>query len=351
MKKTEAYQILSDLIFKGFITVAATIGNKHMILKTVNDREFDMIKFRSGTDKGPEYITRFNTFFLAYSVFMVDGYNMLQDREENIRTLQEFFCKVPIKFYEKIISETSIIRDKSYDSLKFLEGYTYTDSARWKWKALNGAFPNSTVFTGIPGSSDLGINAHQENWVHINRMVDDFDSNSREFETAVLIASASNPKGAKQIRSRHDSNTQNVEDRRKKLAHEGYIDVDTWSPEGWAAPVDTAEELVAELERQISGVKDKHDVFMENYLKSMNDQAEAQSRQAEERLKKMSEEGNQALITGSQRALTTKEAKALFSSPSEKSHVISVLSDEQSTVEGKEKYMSKIGSKVLTGKK
>jgi hypothetical protein len=351
MKKTEAYQVLSDLIFRGFITVDATIDGRHMLLKTVNNKEFDMIKFRAGSDKGSNYIARFNTFFLAYSIFMMDGYNMLQNREDNIRTLQEFFYRMPHKFYEKMIDETSLIRNKSYDSLKFLEGFSYTDSSRWRWKTVGGASPNDTVITGISGTSELGINTHQENWVYINRAVDDFDSNNREFELAILVASASNPKGAKQIRGRHDGTIQNVNDRRKKLAQIGYIDYDAkWTTEGWAAPVDTAEELVAELERQMSGLKDRHDIFMENYLNSMKEQAEARARQAEERFKRISEGDEQGFITGSQRPLTPKEAKELFSQP-KKPQVVSVQSEEQVDIEGKERFISKIGSKVLTGKK
>ena len=36
--------------------------------------------------------------------------------------------------------------------------------------------------------------------------------------------------------------------------------------EGWSAPVDTVEDLVAELNRQMSGYKDKHDRYIENCI-------------------------------------------------------------------------------------
>ena len=39
-----------------------------------------------------------------------------------------------------------------------------------------------------------------------------------------------------------------------------------WLDQGWSLPVDTAEELVAELERQMQGYKDRHDKFIDAYL-------------------------------------------------------------------------------------
>jgi len=41
-----------------------------------------------------------------------------------------------------------------------------------------------------------------------------------------------------------------------------------WSPNGWSVPVNTAVELVAELERQLAGFTDKHDIFIEEFIKN-----------------------------------------------------------------------------------
>jgi len=349
MIKDDAYKILSDLIFRGFLTIDATLGDKKIIFKTVNDKEFDMICYHSGSASGEGYLRNFNTYFLAYSVFMIDGKNVIIDRNDNIEYLRKFFLSVPYKLYDRMLSEIAKIRDKTYDATKFLEGFTYTDSSRWLWKAMGNGYPCDSHVTGIPGTSLLGTNPHQDNWVYINRAIDNEEKYNQEFDMAVLIASAFNPKGAKQIRGRHDGSIQNAEDRRKKLARVGYIDTDKWSSEGWAAPVDTAEELVAELERQIAGVKDKHDVFMENYFKSMKENAELQAKQAEERLKKYREVGDTALITGSQRILTPKEAENLFKV--KRQYTINVESEDKANIESQERYISKVGSKVLTGKK
>jgi hypothetical protein len=349
MTKDSAYRILSDLIFRGFLTIDMMLGDKKVILKTVNNKEFDLIKYMAGSEKGTDYSVLFNTYFLAYSIFMIEGKNILVDRETSIPDFKKFFSNIPFKLYEKIISETAIIRNKAYDATKYLEGFTYTSSSRWAWKTLGKEYPCNSQVTGIPGTSSLGINSHQENWLYINRAMDNEEEYNKEFDFAILIASASNAKGAKQIRGRHDNSMQTAEDRRKKLAQVGYIDTDKWSPEGWSAPVDTAEELVAELERQMAGVKDKHDIFMENYLKSMKENAELQALQAEERLKKYREESDGIMFTGSQRILTPKETENLMKR--KKNNFIEVEDESSVDKASQDRFISKVGSKVLTGKR
>ena len=44
------------------------------------------------------------------------------------------------------------------------------------------------------------------------------------------------------------------------------LPIDSWSEENWSVPVDTTEELLAELDRQMAGLKDKHDRFIDAYM-------------------------------------------------------------------------------------
>ena len=164
----------------------------------------------------------------------------------------------------------------------------------------------------------------------------------------MLIASASNPKGTRSIRSQHDSSIKMIEDRRKKLAKEGFIDVKKWSEDGWAASVDTTEELVAELERQMTGVKDKHDLFMEKYLKQIKDVTEKKTQDAEESIKKYRENYDNVFIEGTQRELTKEETQELMKK--RQTTVQEVSSEEETSPEDKNKFYKKIGARVLTPK-
>jgi hypothetical protein len=39
-----------------------------------------------------------------------------------------------------------------------------------------------------------------------------------------------------------------------------------WSENGWAVSVDTAQELLEELDRQMTGLKDRHDRAIDQYM-------------------------------------------------------------------------------------
>ena len=238
----------------------------------------------------------------------------------------------------------------SYASLRYLEGFIYTTPSRNSWKSLNGLSPVSSNFTGIPGTDQLGMNIHQESWVMINRFLDTEETYNQEFNLALMIASSSNPKGARHIRNQHETQSRNTEDRRKKLAELGTLDDihRKWSSEGWAVPVDTAEELVAELERQVSGVKDQHDIFMDKYMKKMKDEAQKRIDDAEKRIKATLVDHDNVFIEQQQRALTPEETVQLMSKKVQT--IIKVPSEESANSEDKETFYKKIGTRVLTGR-
>ena len=347
MTVTEAYTALSDLVFKGFLTAELKIDGRSLILKTINEKEFDLIKLYAGNPDEKGYQIRFNAYFLVFSLLILDNQNILIDREKNIGELYNYLINIPEKLFGKIIEDLNALRMTAFDVTRYIEGFSYTDFSRNNWKIVKGGLPSSSEFTGIQGTSEIGLNIHQESWVLLNRFLDEEEVFNREFSFAILISSASNPKGIRPIRGRHDSAMKSSEDRRKKLARDGYIDTKRWSPEGWAAPVETAEELVAELERQMTGMKDKHDLFMDDYMKKMREEAERKTKEAEDRIKEYRLGKEDAFIEGSQRALTPEESRALFT---KKPSTLQVVYDEEVDPETKDRFMKKVGTKILTAK-
>lgn len=348
MTKKEAYQALSDLIYKGFLTMTLEMAGKLFVFKTINKKEYNLIKLYSGLSDNS---TQFNLNYLIFSLFMVEEENILQKREEKIKDFLKFFYNIPFILYSKIFEELLSLRSISEEASQFIEGFSYTDQSRKMWRLMQNNLPNSEKFTGIPGTSQIGLNGYQESWILINKMLDEEERYNYNFSLAILVASASNPKGAKNIRARHDASVQKNEGRRKKLAKEGYIKKFQWAPKRWAAPVDTAEELVAELMRQIEGKKDRHDLFIEEHMRKLREEAEEQTRQAEKKLeevrKKQIEEGIPA-ISGTQRAVTAEEIEKLTS---KKSNLVVVKSDEIADKEQEKRFYSKIGYKILTARK
>lgn len=347
MDRNEAYKFLSELVFKGFLVAEENIDGMRIVFKTINDREFDLIKLYAGDPEAHSYQLNFNIYLLVFSVLIIGSKNILKNRESNIEELYSYFLTLPSSLSKKILDDLNALRNSSYEVLKYLEGFSYTNASRIMWKGLNGNLPCSTEFSGIPGTSDLGMNIYQESWVQINKALDYEDDYNRDFSLSLMVASASNPKGARHIRNQFDTSKKMAEDRRKKLAKEGFIDTHKWTPEGWSAPVDTAEELVAELERQMTGVKDKHDLFMERYMKEMREQAERKVREAEERIKAAQAGRDNVLIDGEQRVMTPEEykkIKLLKTSTTQK------VNEEEVSQDDKEKFYKKMGTRILTGR-
>ena len=347
MDKKEAYNALADLIFKGFLTLELDISGRMLLFKTINEKEYDLVKLYSGKErKTSGYQIRFNTYFLVFSLFLADNDIVVEDRGKKINELYDFFSRIPVSLFSVIMEKLNELRTVSFGVFKYLEGFSYTDFSRNAWKSLQGRPPNCTESTGIPGSSDLGMNNHQESWVLINSYLDFEESYNKDFNLSLLIASASNSKGTRQIRNQHEVTSKSSEDRRKKLAENGFIDVKDWTPEGWAAPVDTVEELVAELDRQMAGKRDKHDMFIDKYISDIKEEAQRRTRDAEERIRRAGEGRENVWIDGSQRALTQEETKKLLSR--NYSSVTTVGSEENVAKEDQEKFYKKIGARILT---
>jgi len=349
MLRDDAYHYLADLIYRGFLFINVSLNGESFIFKTVNEKEYNIIKIRSGFIDSPIYNTKFNINYMIYSLFMAGGENVLSIKEEKYNVLYDFFLNMPTLLFNKILEELMKLKDIMIDVSGFMEGFGYTDQSRVMWKLLSGRLPYESSFTGISGTDGLGLNPYQEHWIRLNQVMDEEEEYGQKFSLALLVASASNPKGVRKMRSLHDASMLTTREKRKKLAKEGHIDRVSWSDQGWAARVDTAEELMAELNRQMSGLKDKHDNFVDDYLKELQERSE---KHALEEQKKFDEsrkrhEGEPGITVG-QRALTPEEVEKMM--PKKANNLVIVKSDEEATPDEVGRYYRKISTRVLTSK-
>jgi len=345
VERDEAYQVLSDLIFKGFLVAEAPLAGRRFVFKTVNDNEFDLIRLLSNENDS----LRFNANFLALSLFSVDGDMLLPQRNLLIPDMRDLFLGLPSKFLSQLITNLNVIRNVVFDATGFIEGFCYTALSRRSWNTLKGITICDERATGIPGTSGLGLNVHQDMWMSINQTMDDDEAYDRQFNMSLMVASAMNPKGASHLRNQHTTMMKSVESRRIELAKIGRPDARAWTPEGWSAPVDTAEQLVAELERQMQGKKDRHDEYMESYMKRLHEQAENRAKEAEARIKRAREGLEDVFITGETRVLTPEETESMLRRRYRKTTIGVADEDKVDSVE-KDRFMKKIGNRVLTAR-
>jgi hypothetical protein len=98
------------------------------------------------------------------------------------------------------------------------------------------------------------------------------------------------------------------------------------------------------------GLKDKHDRFIEKYMADLEANAERHNKEAQQRLEEFSKkhEGENPL-SGEQRALTPDEAKELMSKKS--NNLVVLPPEDMATIEEKERFLTKVGGKILTGRR
>jgi hypothetical protein len=346
MLRDEAYHILSDLIYKGFLFMRVNLAGKLLIFKTINDKELSLIKLRSGFLKAPDYDNRYNLNYSVYSLFMLDDESVFEKREERFEELCSFFKGIPAVLYKSLLKELMTLRDIEQNAYEFIEGFCYTDQSRRMWKILGDKLPNQEQSSGIRGTDKVGLNIYQNYWIDINKIMDEEDSYNREFSLTLFAVSASNSKGAKKNRAHHDAHIQALHEHRKKIAKEGIIKETDWSDSGWAVKTDTAEALIAELERQMHGIKDKHDNFVENYLDNLKNESERQAKEVQDRFEaaSRSHEG-EPMIMSSQRALTPQEAADMMAGKSS-NNLVMLPSEDTVSPEEAGRYFKKIGSRV-----
>lgn len=350
MIKDAAYHSLADMIYRGSIFLRANIMGYSFIFKTLNEVEYNLVKIHTDSEDNLEHTIKFNIMFMAYSVYMIGNVNVQIEREINVRKLYNFFKYIPSVVHKNIMKELLELRAFAQETSKYLEGFSYTDQSRRVWE-IYGRDVYRDAYTGIFGSEKYGLNSFQEQWISINVGLDQEEKYHDNFMRAIMIASASNPKGSRRLSSQHEAKIQSVQEQRKKMAKEGYIDrTVTWNAEGWAVPTDTAEALVAELERQMQGFKDKHDRYIEDYLRGLQEESDRRAQEIEQkRLEYAKKHEKEPLITVEQQALSRLEAERRFAERQNNNLVI-VPSDEIASPEQTERFYKKISNRVLTPK-
>jgi hypothetical protein len=313
----------------------------------VNEKEYDLIKLYTGFDDRYNEDSKFNLNFLVFSTLLIDGENFLVNRPCRYKELLDLYEQFPKDLFNNLLKGLTEIREVALSCKKYLEGFCYTNFSRKIWVTLNECLPNSVSVTGINGTNELGTNVYQDYWIYVNKKLDSEVAYSEQFYLAVMTTSASNPKGAKQVRAKYDATLKEQEEKRKKIAELGYIDVkEQWSLDGWSASVDTPEELLAELERQMSGVKDKHDLFIEEYIRNLKKEADDALIEARQRSEELMKESGELEFSGGSRPATPEDLARL-----QHSNGHQVPDEEQASLEDKDIFLSRVGGKVLTGKK
>lgn len=279
----DLYKDVEQMIFRGFITVAATVNDVTFVFKSLNQHEMDLLRFMCPDLKET---SKFWSLFLAYGIFMIDGINILPERERWIPKIAEKFEEFQLPVRAKIVRHLSEINRRASNAVMLTECYVTEKYSRYRWYQLQGQDMTSTSVTGIPGTSSLGMNWAQLVWRALNQIEDIRDKNEHAWENAKFIGGCMAGKGISKV-YQQDATRKNKEkeaqiarkDRLlRKVVLGEKIEGDLEGSGHLKIVAKTTEELAQQLERDLRGEKDWHDLVVEDY--------EARARAAEEERRK-----------------------------------------------------------------
>jgi hypothetical protein len=266
----EVYKDVDPLLFRGFLHVTSEINGITFIFKSLNQHEFGLLRFMTPETNSWKSVQKFHALFLAYGVFMVNGVNVLADRDRHIADLVDFFESMEAGASAKIIRHMSEVNRRANRAVVLTEAFSMELSSRLRWAQIGSTDLTSTPVTGIPGTGSLGLNWGQLTWRAMNHYEDLKETAEREWENAKFVASAMAGKGMSRIHSqdkrRREKERQERVERRDKILRFALLgeSMDTDGNKG--APIQvarTVEELATQLERDLKGEKDWHDLAVE----------------------------------------------------------------------------------------
>jgi len=347
---SNAYSNLEKIITNGFLSVGVNYKNIHIVLKSITDREYQNIQYlQSKEDSYMDFLYKF-----SFCTMYINGINVMSDRERRVKEVNEFYSQLPVSFVSVLRKALQKLNAEYVESLNFLEGFCYTSKSRHIWKVLN--LYDREIYVGLKGINEMGINSAQENWIVINKSLDDEDTYNREFANAILITSSMSPKGAKQVSKTYEQQRDELEEIRRQIAKYGYDKrrrEEESKKDRWTAEVKTKEDLVRELYRQMEGKKDRHDLFMEHWLNKQKEKAEAAKREAEERQRRYRERLEQIDFTeleGS-RPVSVEEMELVLQKSKAKKEKTSTYMSSTASSDHKDRFIKKVSQTVIRSPK
>lgn len=288
----EVWADLESYVFKGFLTSPSHLFGGTYVFKTLNHHELSYVRqFRPLRAAPMDVQATYRSYFIAYSMFIVNGENVLYRRPEHIRKLVETVAKIDPAMQDEIVANLAVLNERAARLHPLTEVYVHESRSRFRWMHAQGHPIHSTVNTGVPGTEELGMNYCQQAWTALNRMMDHREVAEYHWAHAKFIGSCWASKGVRAVeerdKARKEKDRSDLEDLKMKVLYrylnrlsgkeepEGLYQL----PDGRMASVvkwhrgDDIDKLKEQLERAVNNEKDYHDLVIERKIRQFKEQA------------------------------------------------------------------------------
>lgn len=344
METSEAYRVLTKVTDQGYYAVGVRTCGLSFVLKTLTSKEESSLRYHVVG----QTMAHYRLYRLAYATLMIEGVEAVNDRPNSVQELFDLYMKLPSDSVALLDSTFDTVQQYYWRACRFLQGYCYDYPSRLRWQTRKNL--SVTGISSAPGILSItGVPYVLEAWALTNSNLDKEEEAARSLSNAMLIASATNPKGVKSMSSTLETERKTKQADREEMVKYGSFDerdralgIISANKEQWTAPLVTAKDMVMELERQMHGEKDRHDLFIESYISNMQkerqEQEEAEMRRRHE-LHALS--GLSAAPVSGSFALTNEEMNKILSGKLDPSMLVRRKAKELKDTTGKTPMMGK----------
>lgn len=294
------YGDVENLLYKGFLTSPVTLMGVNLTLRSLNPGDTFLVSNRMG--RGFSY-RNWQAWTLAQSVWMVEGTSVLGSPAAAER-LYRMFSGLPSKILGEVYRVVRGLARRVSRALDKVEAYCYEPYSRMAWRMCGRQSPARDEFTGVPGTSQLGMNHVQQMWVAFNMTEDNRDEYLQAWAAAKLVASATSPKGIKRLNAEDDRLQEREQDRRRDVirtvVHTVLYGKD-YDPDAGTMVITVGDQtfevdrvvtakskdqLVDQYQRWVEGEKDFHDLVVDTYKHRIRTRFEEEKQEREALLRR-----------------------------------------------------------------
>jgi hypothetical protein len=265
-QRREIYKPIEDLILTGFQSRPLVINSIPAALRTPLPSDLAFIK-----SYGPKLpIKRSKQLLVARCIWRV-GDQIVLNSPEVFPKILEMVTAIPKNVLDILYIVISNMLNTAVSMYDGVEPYSYEYYSRYFWKSLRGLLPCEDAFTGLPGTSLLGMNNIQRAWVFFNTLEDSRNDELSSWTSSKFIASAMVGKGIEKINNADQRSRKKDEEYRQGLRDAYYYyRIKVISYESFKSVIsgvgleDNAHaDLEEEMRKVIEGEKDEHDIVIE----------------------------------------------------------------------------------------
>lgn len=284
-QRSPFYGDVETLVQVGFLTHTFRAHGITFVLRSLGPGDIFLLQARtSGTMD-----TTWQFWVVATSIWMVNGINLLTEPHAAVRMF-DAVQRLPRPSREILFSLVIGLYMRQNRAIEAVEPYCYESVSRFRWKGFNSHAPS--IYSGIPGAGNLGLNYVQQMWAAFNDIEDKRNQEQSLWDGFKLVASAASPKGIKKIDQKEQQMKQAEDERRQAVRDRFYyICKGLLMPDGKAkddfSPYitfsKTPDDLAQEMYNWVTGKEDHHDKVVNDYKRRVIAKYKAEKEAREER--------------------------------------------------------------------